>query len=392
MNRVIGFAVFLVVILSVLFGIHYFLWLRLVRAPQWPRPWNLLATGALILAALSIPASLLLHRSSSEGLKWLAWPAYVWLGVMFLLFVSLLGTDVIRGVSWLFRRGTGDGALEPERRQWMARWFAGVAGAVATGVGLAALRSALGPVRVNRVEIKMSRLSAKHDGLSVAQLSDVHVGPTIGRAHIEHLVERTNALSPDIIAITGDLVDGSVADLRHAVAPLANLRAKHGVFFVTGNHEYFSGASAWVAELERIGVRVLRNERVTIADGTIILELAGVDDHSAARFGEPGHGEDLDKALAGWSREHPVVLLAHQPRSVLEAAKYEVDLQLSGHTHGGQIWPFGALVRLQQQFLAGLGQHKNTQIYVSCGAGYWGPPMRLGAPSEIAHLILRARA
>jgi predicted MPP superfamily phosphohydrolase len=307
--------------------------------------------------------------------------------------VTLLGADVVRVAIWLGRKvATGGQAagFDVERRQLVARWIAAGAGALASGLGLAAIRSARGPVSVHRVEIPLPRLAREHDGITVVQLTDIHVGQTIGRRHVEQLVSSTNALGADVVVITGDLVDGSVAELRDAIAPLADLRARHGVFFVTGNHEYFSGAAEWIDELTRLGIRVLRNERVPIgAGGSLAFELAGVDDRSAARSAEPGHGEDLGRALQGWDRRAPLVLLAHQPRTVLEAAGFGVDLQLSGHTHGGQIWPFGVLVRLQQQFLAGLERHRNTWIFVSRGAGYWGPPMRLGAPAEIAQLVLR---
>jgi predicted MPP superfamily phosphohydrolase len=240
------------------------------------------------------------------------------------------------------------------------------------------------------VEIPLPRLASTHDGLTLIQLTDLHIGPTIGRESLAALVATTNAVNPDIVAITGDLVDGSVEDLRESVAPLGDLSAKYGVYFVTGNHEYFSGATAWVAELGRLGIRVLRNERVTIGQGADAFHLAGVDDRSAARYPADGHREDLEKALGNRDPQRAVVLLAHQPRTVLDAALYGVDLQISGHTHGGQIWPFGALVRLQQRFLAGLGRHKDTLIYVSRGTGYWGPPMRLAAPAEITQLVLRA--
>lgn len=392
MNRVVGLAIFLAVVLSVLFGIHFFLWARLVRDPHWPRPFGLLASSLLCLFAVSIPASLFLRRSSASAVtEWLVWPAYVWLGTMFLLFVALLGADVVRVMVWLGRKAVGGGqaSFDVERRQLIARWIAAGAGALASGLGLAAIRSARGPVSVHRVEIPLHRLPREHDGITVVQLTDIHVGQTIGRRHVEDLVSSTNALDPDVVVITGDLVDGSVHELRDAIAPLAHLRAKHGIFFVTGNHEYFSGAAEWLDELTRLGIRVLRNERVRIGGGSLAFELAGVDDRSAARSGLPGHGEDLERALLGWDRRAPLVLLAHQPRTVLEAANFGVDLQLSGHTHGGQIWPFGVLVRLQQQFLAGLVRHRDTWIFVSRGAGYWGPPMRLGAPAEIAQLVLR---
>ncbi|HEU4726282.1 MAG TPA: metallophosphoesterase [Kofleriaceae bacterium] len=227
------------------------------------------------------------------------------------------------------------------------------------------------------------------DGFSIVQLSDLHVGMTIDRTFVERVVDHANRLSPDVIALTGDLVDGRVQDLRDDVAPLAQLRARHGVYAVTGNHEYYSGADEWIAELTRLGARYLRNQRVAIGDGAAQFDLAGVDDYSAA--GWPGHGEDLAAALGGRDPGRAVVLLAHQPRQVRNAARHGVDLQLSGHTHGGQIWPWHYIVRLQQGgLLAGRYDVDGTQLYVSRGCGYWGPPVRLLAPLEITRVILRA--
>jgi predicted MPP superfamily phosphohydrolase len=200
-----------------------------------------------------------------------------------------------------------------------------------------------------------------------------------------------NALEPDVVAITGDLVDGSVRELAGAIAPLAGLRAKHGVFFVTGNHEYYSGATEWIAYLRTLGVRVLRNERVALeVGGATAIDVAGVDDASARRSGVPGHRMDVEGALAGRDPERVLVLLAHQPKAIVKAAAHGVDLQLSGHTHGGQIWPWGCLVKLDQPYVSGLHRHESTQVYVSAGTGYWGPPMRLMAPAEITRLELVA--
>jgi predicted MPP superfamily phosphohydrolase len=396
MGRVSGFVIFVSVVLLVLVGLHTYLWLRLVRDPQLPPVWRSIATAALVLAGASVPAAFLLRRASPAtagwSWNWIAWPAYTWIGLMFLLVVVLAGIDLLRVAYSLLARVTGAEVANADRRTFLSRWLAGGALMTASGLGVVAVRSALGPVAVRRVEIPLSRLARTQDGITLVQLTDLHVGPTIGRRHIADIVKRTNALQPDVVAITGDLVDGSVAELRDSVAPLADLRAKHGVFFVTGNHEYFSGAAAWVREISRLGIRVLRNERVTIGDEGGSFDLAGVDDRSAARFPTEGHGEDLGEALRGRDPKRLVVLLAHQPRTVIDAARLGVDLQLSGHTHGGQIWPFGALVRLQQQFLAGLGRQGDTIIYVSRGTGYWGPPMRLFAPAEISQIVLRVAA
>ncbi|MBI4956968.1 MAG: metallophosphoesterase, partial [Myxococcales bacterium] len=352
---------------------HLYLWQRLFAAPELGAAWS--ATGGLALGILCLatPAGMLLGRALPRPAGTLVGlVAYVWLGLAALLFFGLAAAELVRGALWLVGAVF---ALDVSPTD-VSR---AVAVAVAGGAGLAALYGvgrALGPVPVRRVEVELARLPASLSGLRIVQLSDLHVGPTRGRSFVADVVARVNALAPDVVAITGDLVDGSVERLRPHTAPLADLRARHGVFFVTGNHEYYSGADAWVRELERLGVRVLRNERVAILgpDGAA-LDLAGVDDWSA--FG-PGHGRDLERALAGRDPRREVVLLAHQPKQVHEAAALGVGLQLSGHTHGGQIFPWTLFVRLDQPTVAGLDRIGTTQIYTSRGTGYWGPPMRVG--------------
>jgi hypothetical protein len=382
------FAIFIAVVLTLAVGIHYYLWARLVRAPTLPAPWAALATGVLGALAVGMPLAMFLGRGFPTLGRALAGAAFAWMGVMFLLLVTLVGADLVRLVAWLARRAA-DVPVDPSRRVVAARLAAGAAAAVSGGLGAIAWRAAHGPIAVKRIDVALLRLPKAHDGLRIVQLTDVHVGSTIGRAFVEDMVRRANALAPDLVAITGDLVDGSVPDLGPAVAPLAELRARHGVFFVTGNHEYFSGAEPWLRELERLGVRVLRNERVSIGAGDDAFDLAGVDDHSAERYGGVPHDEALARAFAGRDPAREVVLLAHQPRSFTAAARFGVGLQLSGHTHGGQMWPFGLIVRLTQPFLAGLHRAGDSQIYVSRGTGYWGPPMRLAAPAEITEIVLR---
>jgi predicted MPP superfamily phosphohydrolase len=390
MPRLATFALFLSIMMTLTGAAHYYVWSRLVRDPGLPVTASRALSYALIFLFIAIPASLFLRRSAfgppTSGLVWLA---MTWLGLLFFLTLALGLADLTRGVWQVSRAWTDAGPLLPERRQAVARLLAGTAALVAGTLGLWSLRSGLGRVAVKRVEVSLGRLPQALSGTRIVQLSDVHVGPTIHRSFIERIVEQCNALTPDVLVITGDLVDGSVEELREHVAPLAKLRAKYGVFFVTGNHEYYSGALEWCSELERLGVRVLRNERVSIGSAEVSFDLAGVDDHSAKRFGE-GHGEDLPKALRGRDPSRELVLLAHQPRTILEAKEHGVGLQLSGHTHGGQLWPWTYLVRLQQPVVAGLARFDNSLVYVSCGTGYWGPPMRLGAPSEIAELTLRS--
>jgi len=241
---------------------------------------------------------------------------------------------------------------------------------------------------VVRVDVPIAGLPAALEGFTIAQISDIHVGPTIKGAYLQDIVDAVNRLQPDLVAVTGDLVDGSVAELRPHVAPLAQLTSRFGSFFVTGNHEYYSGALAWLRELRRLGVRALVDEHVVIERGGARLVLAGVADYNARHF-EPSHRSDPVAALAGAPVDAAVrVLLAHQPRSAAAAEAAGFDLQLSGHTHGGQFLPWNLFVRLQQPYTAGLHRLGRLWVYVSRGTGYWGPPKRLGAPSEITLLRL----
>lgn len=384
------FLTFIAVAFTLLGGIHYYLWRRLVLDPAWRPRWKLIGGVALWLLAGSIVSSLILGRGQGAVHKAFAWPGYVWLGVMFLFLITLATVDLFRVAALLVRRAAGSQAPAADRRQFIARVAAAGATAVVGAASAVALRAAHRPAAVRPLTIRLPRLPAEQHGFSIVQLTDLHVGPLLGRAFVQDVVDRTNALSPDLIAITGDLVDGSVADLGHLIAPLAELRAKHGVFFVTGNHEYFSGATQWVNELTRIGIRVLQNERVSIGNGSASFDLAGVDDRSAVHYGGLAPRAAVERALAGRDPDRELVLLAHQPRSALDAETFGVGLQLSGHTHGGQLWPFGLLVKLQQPFSAGLYLHRGSHVYVSRGTGFWGPPMRLGAPSEITHVRLEA--
>jgi predicted MPP superfamily phosphohydrolase len=252
-------------------------------------------------------------------------------------------------------------------------------------VGLVIARRRPGIVEV---KIPVVDLPQALHGFSIAQISDVHVGPTIKRGFVEGVVQRVNDLKADLIAVTGDLVDGSVPQLTAHTAPLAGLTARHGAYFVTGNHEYYSGERAWTEEIRRLGMRVLKNEHVVLKHDGASLVLAGVTDISAHHF-DPAQRSDPAAALLG----APVnagakILLAHQPSSAMAAAHAGFDVQLSGHTHGGQFWPWNLFVHFFQPFSGGLHRLQNLWIYVSRGTGYWGPPNRFGVPSEITRIRL----
>jgi len=242
--------------------------------------------------------------------------------------------------------------------------------------------------RVAHVTVPIADLPTPLHGFTIAQITDLHVGPTIKRAYVAGVVDRLNALQPDVIAVTGDLVDGEVEVLRPHIAPLADMSARHGVFAVTGNHEYYSGVGPWVSEFGRLGMRVLMNEHTVLEHDGASLVIAGVTDFTAGKF-DAAQASDPVRALAGSpAGVTPTILLAHQPRSAPAAAEAGFDLQLSGHTHGGQFWPWSLFVPLQQPFTAGLHRLGRLWIYTSRGTGYWGPPKRFGAPSEITLLRL----
>ncbi len=262
-----------------------------------------------------------------------------------------------------------------------------VLGATVTAWGFANARRT---ARVVDVEVPVAGLPPALQGFTIAQISDVHVGPTIGRDDVASIVAAVNRLDADLVAITGDLVDGPVRELAPHVEPLRGLRSRHGTFFVTGNHEYYSGAPAWVAALRALGMRVLLNEHAVLREGGASLVIAGVTDWSAGHF-DRDQRSDPARAIAGAPHDAALrVLLAHQPRSATDAADAGFDLQLSGHTHGGQFLPWTWFVRLQQPFTAGMHRLGRLRVYVSRGTGYWGPPKRFGAPSEITRLRLVA--
>lgn len=386
--RIFPMVVFLSIVISVLAGIHYYFWLRLVSQASLPAPWRQLATAAIVLLGVSLPTVMVVGRLyPPEQVRWFAIIAYLWMGTLLFVLLTLGLGDLIRW--FLLRLGPAELQLhDPARRLALSRVIGGGALVVSFGLGALAWQRATRPLVVKKVEIPLDGLPPSLDGFTIVQVTDIHIGPTLGREFIEEIVEKTNALKPDFVAITGDLVDGSVENLRDKIAPLANLQSRFGTFFVTGNHEYYSGVNDWIEFLSHHRVRTLHNERVVLErDGGQIC-VAGIDDSTG--HGVPGHGPDIKKTLARHPDYIPVVLLAHQPKAVTQAAAHSVKLQLSGHTHGGQIWPWRYLVYLQQPYLEGLHNHEGTQLYVSPGTGYWGPPMRLGTTAEITHIVLRS--
>lgn len=359
--------------------LHAVPWWRLVLTPAWPAGVTVAGTAAAVVLAVGLPLVLVAGRRR-RVMGGVAVAGPVWLGVVWQLFVWTLAGELLRLVLAVA------GVPDPLRARATA---VGVVGWTAAILAWGAYR-ALGPVPVREREVRIGGLGPALDGLRVVQLTDTHLGPFLSRRWTERIVNQVNALGADVLVHTGDLVDGSLAARRHQVEPFGGTTARDARLFITGNHEYYSGAAEWTGYMRSLGWTVLRNRHLVVRRGADALVVAGIDDRTAAGSGVPGHGADLDAALAGAPAGVPVVLLAHQPKQVLGAAG-RVDLQLSGHTHGGQLWPFGWLVRLDQPTLAGLSRHgPRTQLYTSRGTGFWGPPFRIFAPPEIAVLTLRS--
>lgn len=373
-------------------AIHFVVWWRLVWPAHLPRRWFWTITIAMIVLWLLIPVTTTARTWAPALGNTLGWITLPYMALVGLCLVAVVALEASRLASRISRRATGGPAPEVDvlsRRKFLARVGSGAAVTVAGASVAHGIMEARGEHETVDVDVRLAKLPKALDGFTIVQLSDLHVGLTIDRAFVQRVVDHTNRLSPDLVVLTGDLVDGDVPDLIEEIAPLRDLRAKHGVYAVTGNHEYYSGADPWIEALTGLDVRYLRNELVTIGDGEHAFELAGVDDWGAHKW--RGHGEDIAAAVAKRDPNRALVLLAHQPRQVRRAASYGVDLQLSGHTHGGQIWPWHYIVRVQQGgLLAGLYQHEGTQLYVTRGCGYWGPPVRLLAPLEITRVILRS--
>ncbi|MEV1114547.1 metallophosphoesterase [Actinosynnema sp. NPDC049800] len=396
------------VLFAVVMGVaHYYIWTRAVRATTRPGRGRRIGTGVVLFLYVLVMTALSVAGIGGSGFAVvLAWPGFIWLACAFYFAVILAVLEIPRLVLNRAMRehevpaavGAPTAEVEapaatlagqpadPGRRLFIARSLA-VAGGVATvGVVGFGTTQALGDPVVKRVPVTLGKLDQRLSGYRIAVVSDIHLGPLLGREHTERIVRMINEQQVDLVAIVGDLVDGTVAELGEAAAPLRDLVSTQGSFFVTGNHEYYSGVEPWVAELEGLGVNPLRNERLRIERAGASFDLAGVNDVTGKNVQD---GPDYARALDGRDTSTPVVLMAHQPVQVHEAAKHGVDLQLSGHTHGGQMFPFHLAVGLQQPVRSGLETVDGTQVYTSNGAGFWGPPVRVGAAPDISIVELR---
>jgi hypothetical protein len=445
----------LVLVLAAFGGLHWYVWRRLVRdTTARPGLARRLGTVVVVGGPVVMFGAIASERAGAPFWlqRVLGWPGFLWMALSIYLVLALLVGEVVRPLlrRVLERRtaapvaegGDGDGlesvevsapsavvgagprqhvrprsgAIEPDetetgedapsaagahvatsppeetagagrgpsRRLFVSRVVGGAAAAAAVGtVGYGTYGVLRGP-KVQRATVPLAKLPRAAHGYRIAVVTDIHLGPVLGRGFAQRVVDTINSTQPDLIAVVGDLVDGSVKDLRPAAAPLAQLRARHGSFFVTGNHEYFSGAEQWVEHVRELGLRPLENARTELG----AFDLAGVNDVAGE---DEGQGPDFGKALGDRDRARACVLLAHQPVQIHDAVDHGVDLQLSGHTHGGQLWPGNFLAGLANPTVAGLERYGDTQLFVSRGAGAWGPPTRVGAPSDITVVELASK-
>ncbi|MFD4348685.1 metallophosphoesterase [Streptomyces coelicoflavus] len=439
---VVVFVLVALLMVGVLVTANWYVWRRLFRDTT-SAPGPVRRIGAAVIAGgwLLAVGALVAERAGAPFWlqRVLAWPGFLWLALSIYLLLAVLAGEVVRPLlRWFLERraaarrtvgaeapaapaedpnripagtappkapeapetrevpeapgapGRGAGSTSPgplavpSRRLFVSRVVAGAAAAAAVGtVGYGTYGVLSGP-KVKRVTVPLAKLPRAAHGYRIAVVSDIHLGPVLGRGFAQKVVDTINSTQPDLIAVVGDLVDGSVKDLGPAAAPLAQLKARHGAYFVTGNHEYFSGAEQWVAEVRRLGLLPLENARTELPH----FDLAGVNDIAGE---DEGQGPDYDRALGDRDRARACVLLAHQPVQIHDAVDHGVDLQLSGHTHGGQLWPGNLIAGAANPTLAGLERYGDTQLYVSRGAGAWGPPTRVGAPSDITVIELASR-
>jgi uncharacterized protein len=395
----VAFLLFFLFWVSLVGIAYWYVGRRIIKAAKLQRGRAKIAWAVVagLFLVPQVPFFLFLNKVQNLWVDALSWVGYVVLGFFSLTFTFV----ILRDVAMLARRGWDkircllarkqqsrtNSTIDNERRRFLVH---------STNVGIIALATVAGGyglsesrrrATIEQIHVPIKHLPPEFDGFRIVQFTDLHVGPTIKRKFVERVVEQVLELKADLIVFTGDLVDGSVSWLQDEVAPLRELFAPYGKMFVTGNHEYYSGADAWVKEAGRLGFDVLLNEHRIMQRGNGRIVLAGVTDFSGGDFIR-SHRSDPAVALANAPEAFVRILLAHQPRSVFLSEKSGVDLQVSGHTHGGQFFPWNHLATLNQPYVKGLHKHSKTWIYVSRGTGYWGPPLRLGVPPEITVIRL----
>ena len=384
---------FFIIAIGVLWLMHGYVAWRIIPTLGFSSSQTILAyTAVFILSLLPIiPIALRMSGNESKLIDRLSFVGYTSLGFFTLSFFIFVAKDLVfQLIALLGHIINEDNPFDNSKRDFIKKSInismITLAGS-ATVYGFYSARK--GPFIIKH-DIYIKNLPEAYENFSIAQISDLHVGPTIKRPYVEDVLEKISHLNPDLIAVTGDLVDGSVKYLSSDLQPLKDMIAPYGTFFVTGNHEYYSGVDQWLDETDRLGMKNLINTNEIISKSGDEIAIAGITDLNAHQI-NLSHRSDPELALASLPKDIIKIVLAHQPNSIHAVHKVGADLQLSGHTHGGQFWPFTYPVKLASTYIAGYYDHFGTQIYVNRGTGYWGPPLRIGVPAEITLIRLKKK-
>ncbi|MBF0443259.1 MAG: metallophosphoesterase [Oligoflexales bacterium] len=385
------FISFMIAAFLMSFLMHYYVWHRVIKITALPRMIFLTFSGIIWSLFIALPLSMGIGRyffSSDTGFFVLNL-SFIWLGILYFLVMVLFIFECVYWAYYILFRILDLSFLEKKMYLIVKRVFAISSVLIATIGVSSGIHEVRKDVDVKQVKVKLPRFPESLGGFKIIQISDFHIGmPLSKRDTVETVVKKINDLNPDLVVLTGDIVDGSVPTLKDIVAPIRNLKTKYGVFLATGNHEYYASAPDWIDEFSSLGIRMLLNESIVIGNQGAAFELAGIPDYNADKIMKT-HEVDLGRTFKDHNPDLTTILISHQPKIIYDLDKYDVGLVLSGHTHGGQIWPWGLLVHLTQPYIKGLHKYKGrTQVYVSQGTGYWGPPMRIGTKAEITLITI----
>ena len=384
---------FFIVALAILWSMHGYVTFKLLHPYNLPLSKSIYIYGVAFLFSILpiLPILLRMFGNESKILDKISLVGYTSLGFFTLSFILFIAKDFFNQLLIFSEKFIGIiHPVDDSKREFIKKSISIGIFSIAGSASLYGYKQARNGPQIIYQDIYLDKLPLEFDKYKVAQISDLHVGPTIKRPYVEGVLDKISHLNPDMIVVTGDLIDGSVSYLKKDMEPLVDMIAPNGTFFVTGNHEYYSGVDQWLDETNNLGFTNLLNSHQIIKKEDSGIAIAGVTDYRAHQI-KSTHKTDPNKALLGLSESTLKIVLAHQPASIFKVHEAGADLQLSGHTHGGQFWPFTYPTKWANPYLEGLHNHHGTQIYVNRGTGYWGPPLRIGVPAEITLFQLRKK-
>jgi hypothetical protein len=383
MGQWTGFFIFFSLVTTIYSAAHYYLYTWFVRLGEPPKRVRRIMGVVFLFLVASFPASRILSWRDFNSFTYLLMlVSSVWMGLVLYLFILALISDIPLIFARILRLKAHRSDRAPLRAKRLLLAGILLAAAVITGYSL----YEAGDIGISKLDIPLAELPRELDGFTIAQISDFHFGVLNGTAKLEKVVAMTNSLNADLVFITGDLVDESVAHMEDMAGPLRKLRGRAGTYAITGNHDYYAGVKRATAILEEAGITVLRNDLRVLPGG---LQILGIDDPTGMRrMGEKG--EDFISLIAKIDPSQPSILLYHQPIQFERTAQAGIGLQLSGHTHGGQLYPIIHISKRIYPWTPGLHRLKKSYLLVSRGTGTWGPPMRFLAPPEIVLIKLQS--